>query len=101
MSEQVMENMLEVVAQEAEAAVAKNPRGGGWWLDESRRAQHIAAMKAGWARKRNRLAKAQERKRAMEEAQASPLRAIEERIAYHQQCLETLTAAKALLQKGA
>ena len=91
MSQEVMQEVVE----------AKKVPAGGWWLDESRRAQHIAAMKAGWARKRNRLAKAQERKRAMEEAQASPLRAIEERIAYHQQCLETLTAAKALLQKGA
>lgn len=90
MNEQVVEGAVNV----------KKLAAGGWWLDETKRAQHIAAMKAGWARKRQRIARAKERKAAMEEAQSGPLKAIEAKIAHHQRCLETLKAALELLQRG-
>lgn len=72
---------------------APSPRKPRWYETEEGRAKRSVAMKAGWAKRRRRL-------QAQEQAKAAPVNKpsdIDAAIAYHLNAINTLRAAKALL----
>ncbi len=73
---------------------APSPRKPRWYETEEGRAKRSVAIKAGWATRRRHL-------QAQEQAKAAPVNKqpdIDAAIAYHLNAINTLRAAKALLE---